>query len=131
MSLKESTLTVRGILSLFWPWLSVTPFAKADVAREVEINQAFARKSQSQLNDYRIEYEPVVRELVRTFRSGMWGSFWFLITAIVAASIMAAFWHASSEAKTLLGGASIFVFAWSTLARLGRDATSFGGNSVV
>jgi hypothetical protein len=131
MTLKECALTVRGIFSLFWPWLSVTPFAGADVEREVEINEAFARMSQSQRIDYRIEYEPVVKKRVQAFRSGVWGSFWFLITAVVAALVWGAFWRAPPEAKTLLGVASVFVFAWSTLARLGRGATSFGGNTIV
>jgi hypothetical protein len=124
-------LTVRGILSLILPWLSVTPFAKADVEKEVEINQAFAKKSASQLNAYRIEYEPVVKKRVQTFRSGVWGSFFFLITAVFAALIWAAFLPASPKARVVFGAASLFVFAWSTLARLGRGATSFGGNTIV
>ncbi len=131
MSLKECTLTVRGILSLFLPWLSVTPFAQADVDREVEVNHAFARKSQSQINDYRIEYEPEVKKRMYSFRWGVWGSFLFLLVAVIAALVLATFWRASPEAKFLLGGASIFVFAWSTLARLGRSGTSLGGNTAI
>jgi hypothetical protein len=87
--------------------------------------------SQSQRLDYRIEYEPVVKKRVQAFRSGVWGSFWFLITSVVAALVWGAFWRAPHEAKTLLGVVSVFVFAWSTLARLGRGATSFGGNTIV
>jgi len=30
-----------------------------------------------------------------------------------------------------LGAAAIFVFVWSTLARLGRSATSFGSNAIL
>jgi hypothetical protein len=131
MTIKECGLTARGILSLFLPWLSVTPFAKADVDNEVKVNQAFARKSESQRNDYRIEYEPVVKQRMQTFRSGVWGSFWFLFSAFVVALILRALWHASPDAKLLVGVASIFVFAWSTLARLGRNATSFGGNTII
>jgi hypothetical protein len=131
MKLKEFTLTLRGLFSLFMPWLSVKPFVKADVERETEVNQAFARKSASQLADYRLEYEPVVKERVRSFRSGVWRSFLFLLTAVIVALVLAAFWRASSQAKTFLGAASIFVFAWSTLARLGRGATSWGGNTIV
>src|SRR4051812_22714601 len=112
MKLKEWTLTARGIFSLFMPWLSVKPFAKADVEREIEVNQAFARKSASQLADYQLEYEAIVKERLRAFRSGVWRSFWFLLTAVIVALIVAAFWHASPKAKTLLGGLSIFVFAW-------------------
>jgi hypothetical protein len=131
MKRNEWTLTARGIFSLYLPWLSVKPFVKADVEREIEVNQAFARKSASQLADYRLEYEPVVKDRIRAFRSGVWRSFWFLLTAVIVALIIAAFWHASPKAKTLLAGASIFVFAWSTLARLGRGATSWGGNTIV
>jgi hypothetical protein len=131
MTIKECTLTVRGILSLFLPWLSVTPFAKADVENETKVNHAFGRMSESQRDDYRKEYEPMVKQRMQTFRSGVWGSFWFLISAIVVALISRAFWHASSDAKLLVGIASVFVFAWSTLARLGRNATSFGGNTIV
>src|SRR5204863_1913884 len=76
-------------------------------------------------------YEPVVNERLQIFRRGIWGSFWFLATAVIAAVILAAFWHALSSTKLLLGGASIFAFAWATLARLGRGATSFGGNTVL
>src|SRR3979411_1318936 len=98
MKQKEWTLTARGIFSLFMPWLSVKPFAKADVERDIEVNQAFARKSASQLADYRLEYEPVVKERVRSFRSGVWRAFWFLLTAVIIALVIAAFWHASSQA---------------------------------
>src|SRR3954447_24346916 len=106
MKLKEWTLTARGIFSLFMPWLSVKPFAKADVEREIEVNQGFARKSASQIADYRLEYEAVVKERMRAFRSGVWRSFWFLLTAIVVALIIATFWHAAPKAKTVLAGAS-------------------------
>ncbi len=92
---------------------------RTNVDNEVKINEAVARMSQSQIIDYRLEYETVVKKRMQAFRSGVWASFWFLITAVVAALILAAFWHASPKAKFLLGGASIFVFAWSTLARLG------------
>jgi hypothetical protein len=106
-------------------------FAQDDVDYEVTVNQAVARKSQSQLIDYRLEYEPEVRRRLQTFRWGVWGSFLFLFTAVIAALVLAAFWRASPEAKFLLGCASIFVFAWSTLARLGRSATSSGGNTIL
>jgi hypothetical protein len=131
MATKEWSLTVRGIVSLFLPWLSITPFAKADVENEAKVNQAFARKSESQRDDYRREYEPVVKERIQTFRSGVWSSFLFLISGVVIALILRSFWNASPSAKVLLGISSVFVFAWSTLARLGRNATSFGGNTVI
>jgi hypothetical protein len=130
-AIKEWTLTARVIFSLFFPWLSITPFAKADVEREAKVNNALGRMSDSQRDDYRKEYETVVKQRMRTFRSGVWGSFWFLISAVVVALILCAIWHASPGAKTLLGIVSVFVFAWSTLARLGRSATSFGGNTVI
>ena len=131
MKLKEWGLTALGVLSLFWPWVSAKPFVNADVDTEIKVNQAFARKSESQLNDYRLQYEPQLKERLGIFRRGVWGAFWFLVTAVLAALIIATFWHTSSSAKVLLGGASIFVFAWSTLARLGRDAMSFGGNTII
>jgi len=131
MATREWMLTARGIFSLFLPSLSMTPFAKADVEREAKVNQAFGRKSESQREDYRKEYETVVKQRMQAFRSGVWGSFWFLISAIVIALILRVVWHAQSCEKILLGVASVFVFGWSTLARLGRNATSFGGNTVI
>lgn len=131
MTIKEWTLTARGIFSLFLPWLSVTPFAKADVDHEVKVNQAFAQKTASQLDDYRLEYESLVRKRLQTFRWGVWSSFFFLTTAVIVALFLVALWHISPSTKILLGGASIFAFAWSTLARLGTGATSFGGNTIV
>jgi hypothetical protein len=95
------------------------------------VNQAFARKSQSQIIDYRVEYEPEVKKRMESFRWGVWGSFLFLLIAVITALVIAALWRASAEAKFLLGGASIFIFAWSTLARLGRGGTSFGGNTAI
>jgi hypothetical protein len=73
--------------------------------------------SESQRIDYRRSYEPEVKARLTTFRHGVWGSLIFLITAVIAAVIVAAFWHTSPGSKVLLGGASIFVFAWSTPAR--------------
>ena len=131
MEIKEFGLTILGFLSLFWPWMTATPFANADVATEIEVNQAFARMSKSERIDYRRSYDPEVKARLSAFRHGVWGSFIFLFTAVIAAVIIAAFWHTSPRSRVLLGGASIFVFAWSTLARLGRRATSFGGNTIL
>src|SRR5665213_2019574 len=131
MNLREFGLTILGFLSLLWPWTTAKPFVNADVENEMKVNTAFARKSASQLQDYRFEYEPEVKNRLSTFRRGVWGAFWFLVTAVLVALVIAAFWHRTMEAKTLLGAASVFVFAWSTLARLGRRATSFGGNTIL
>jgi hypothetical protein len=131
MRIKEWGLTFLGVLSLFWPWVSVRPFVDDDYDQELKINTAIAKKPKSEIDKLRQEYEPVVEGRLQTFRRGVWGSFWFLVTAVIAAMILAAFWHAAPGVKVLLGDASIFVFAWSTLARIGRGATSFGGNTIL
>src|SRR6185312_14327832 len=127
MKAKECGLTILGILSLFWPWASVKPFVDDDLGAELETNQFLAARPQAEIDGRRQQYEPEVRKRLRTFRWGVWGSFWFLVTAVIAAMVLAAFWHASPKAKVWLGGPSIFVFAWATLARLGRSAMSLGG----
>jgi hypothetical protein len=57
---KEFGLTILGFLSLLWPWTTAKPFVNADVENEIKVDNAFARKSASQLQDYRLEYEPDV-----------------------------------------------------------------------
>jgi hypothetical protein len=129
--MKELGLTIRGVLWLIWPWVSVKPFVDDDYDQELKVNPAIARKPKSEIDKLRREYEPVLEKRLRTFRQGVWGSFWFLVTAVIAAVVLAAFWHVAPSIKVLLGDASIFVFAWSTLARIGRGATSFGGNTIL
>jgi hypothetical protein len=131
MTIKELGLTVRGVLALFWPWVSVKPFANDDVDAEVQTNQAFARMPKLEITRYRLEYETQVRKRLATFRWGVWRSFLFLLTAIMVAMIFTIFAHASPTAKVWLGALSMFVFAWATLARLGREATSFGGTTAL
>lgn len=131
MRIKECTLTVRGVCSLFWPWLGLKPFVDDDFDQEFKINPAIARESPAQIDRRRQDYKWTVAERLHTFRWGVWGSFGFLSTAVIVALVLAVFLHFSPNAKILLGGASIFVFAWSTLARLGRSATSFGGNTIL
>jgi hypothetical protein len=131
MTMKELGLTVRGVFSLFWPWVSVQGFVNDDVDAEIKTNQAFARKSKAEINQFRLQYEPQVQERLGTFRWGVWRSFLFLLTAIIAAMLLALFAHPSPTAKVWLGALSMFVFAWATLARLGRDATSFGGKTAL
>src|SRR5258708_2021020 len=75
MSIKELGLTFRGILSLFWPWASVKPFVDDDYDQEPKINPAISRKPKAEIDKLRLEYEPVVRERLGTFRWGVWGSF--------------------------------------------------------
>jgi hypothetical protein len=132
MEMTEWGLTFRGIFSLFWPWMSVKPFVDDDYDAELKTNIFLAAEPKAKIDQRRKEYEPEVKERLRTFRWGMWGSFLFLVTAIIAATVLAQFFrHASPNVKVWLGGASIFVFAWATLARLGRSATSMGGNAAL
>jgi hypothetical protein len=131
MRIKEMGLTALGVLSLVWPWVTVKPFVNDDYDAELKMNKQLALRPKSEIDQKKQEYEPEVKERMTTFRRGFWGSFWFLVTAVFVALVLAAFWRSSSEAKLLLGGASIFVFAWSTLARLGRSATSIGGKTAL
>jgi hypothetical protein len=102
MAANEWSLTARGIFSLFIPWLSVTPFAKSDVEHEATVNNAFARMSESQRDDYRKGHEIEVKKRMKTFRSGVWGSFWLLISAVIIALILRAFWNAQAGEKVLV-----------------------------
>jgi hypothetical protein len=131
MTIKELGLTLRGLYLLVWPGLSVRPFVDDDYDAELKNNTQLAKEPAAAIERRRREYEPQVQQRMRTFRWGVWGSFLFLLTAIVAAIVLKLFWQASPNAKVWLGGASIFVFAWSTLARLGRSATSMGGNTAL
>lgn len=131
MRIKEWGLTALGVFSLFWPWVTVQPFVNDDYDAELKTNPQLAAKPKD-VEKRKLEYAPEVKERLRTFRRGVWGSFWFLVTAIVAATLLAAFcFDPSPMEKVWLGGASIFVFAWSTLARLSRKATSMGGNTAL
>jgi hypothetical protein len=130
MKMKEFTLTVRGVLLLFLP-LSVQPFVDDDYDRELIVNPAIAKEPKAQIDKRRQEYKPVVEDRLSTFRWGVLGCLLFLLTAITVALGLAIIWHAAPRARFFLGGASIFVFAWSTLARRGRSATSFGGNTIL
>jgi hypothetical protein len=131
MTMKELGLTLRGLSLLVWPGLSVRPFVDDDYDAELKTNTQLAKEPAAAIEKRRREYEPEVRQRMGTFRWGVWGSFLFLLTAIIAAIILKLFWQASPNAKVWLGGASIFVFAWSTLARLGRSATSMGGKTAL
>jgi hypothetical protein len=132
MEMKELSLTFRGIFSLFWPLLSMRPFVDNDYDAEIAGNKALAKKSEAEIEKRRKEYEPEVEKRMRSFRWVVWSSFLFLLSAITVAKTTTALLRpASPSAKIFLGGASIFSFAWSTLARLGRSGTSMGGNTAL
>jgi hypothetical protein len=132
MRAKEWGLTFFGIFSLFWPWVSVKPFVNDDYDAELKRNKQLAARPKAEIDKQRDEYEPEVKRRLRTFRWGVWGAFSFLVTAIIAATVLAVFfWYPSPNAKVWLGNASIFAFAWATLARLGKGGTSWGGKTVL
>lgn len=90
MRIKEWGLTALGVFSLFWPWVTVQPFVNDDYDAELKANPQLAAKPKD-VEKRKLEYAPEVKERLRTFRRGVWGSFWFLVTAIVAATLLAAF----------------------------------------
>lgn len=129
--LKELWLTILGIISLFWPWTTVKPFANDDYVAELKTNTSLAKKPDEEIAKLRQAYEPEVKQRFKSFRRIVWGSFWFLVTAIIVALFVAPRLHVSPGTRTLLGALSIFVFAWATLARLGRSSMSMGGETAL
>jgi predicted permease len=112
--------------------MTVKPFVNDDWDAELIANDAMAKKSKAEIEKEKKKYESEVRRRLGIFRRGIWGSFFALITAVVAAEVASAFIpQTSSSARVFLGGSSIFVFAWATLARLSRSATSLGGATVL
>jgi hypothetical protein len=122
--LREFGLTLLGLLALVWPWTTVKPFANDDFDTELTTTNHHAKLSDTQLAKERTDYQKETKRRFKGFRRGFWGSFIFLVSAIVIAVITGSHSHPSSEVKTLLGALSIFVFAWATLARIGHDAES-------
>jgi|SRR5262252_206028 len=131
-SVREWTLLARGMLALFWKRTDLQPLIDSDFERELSKNIYLAREPQQKQEQQRAQYEPVLRERVSLLRRGLAVSFVFLASAVLLALSMIAFgYRASGSGKIWLGGLSIFCFAWSTLARLGKPGTSFGGETVI
>lgn len=121
MKMKEVGLTILGVLSLFWPWMTVQPFVDDDYDAELEANTHLAKKSKTEIDKLRKEYVSVMQERLQTFRRGVWGSFFFLLTAVIVAMLVAAFlWNPSSITKILVAGASLFVPAWRATCHVVR-----------
>jgi hypothetical protein len=129
---REWTLMARGVLALFWKRTDLQPLIDSDFERELSKNISLAREPQQRQEQRRAEYEPVLRERVSLLKRGLVMSFVFLVSAVLLALSMIAFgYRASGSGKIWLGGLSLFCFAWSTLARLGKPGTSFGGETVI
>jgi hypothetical protein len=125
--IAEFRLMTRGVFALLWKKVRIRPLLDADLDFECSRNPHFAQQSrEKQLNDYK----PVFVERLRALRKGLVASFIFLISAVVVAFLLTKLGcRLSARDKVWLGGASIFSFAWSTLARL--TARSFGEDTVL
>jgi hypothetical protein len=129
---QEWTLLARGVLALFWKRTDLQPLIDSDFELELSKNINLAREPGQMQEQHRVEYEPVLSERVSLLRRGLAVSFVFLASAVLLAVLMIAFGcRASGMVKIWLGGLSLFCFAWSTLARLGKPGTSWGGETVI
>ena len=129
---REWTLMARGLIALLWKRTDFQPLIDSDFERELSKNIYLARESKQRQEQQRAQCESTLTERVSLLRRGLAVSFVFLASAVLLALSMIAFgFRASGSGKIWLGGLSIFCFAWSTLARLGKPGTSLGGETVI
>lgn len=131
-STSECLLMVVGILRVFRITRRVQRLVDADYNLEMSRNKELRESSSSSQAEWRDRTEKNVEERLNILRRNTTRSFVFLASAvavIVFSSLLVS--GAAPSPQVWLGIASIFFFAWATLARLGWSGASWSGDTVV
>lgn len=129
---SELALMSRGILALIRKGTDIRPLADSDHALNLaaDANLRNASSDRQELSRPHTA-ENVIARLNILRRNILW-SFAILASAVIASAFLRHFIPApTKQCQALLGVASIFLFAWATLGRLGWTGQSHGGNSVI
>jgi hypothetical protein len=127
--IADLRLMLRGMFALLSKRVSVQRLVDADIDFESSRNPFYANEAREK---QRREHKPVLIDRLRALRKGLLFSFIFMLSAVILGFLLIALGcRLSSHDKAWLGGASMFSFAWSTLARLSKPKTSLGGDSVI
>ncbi len=129
---SEWALMARCVVALFWKSANVQPLIDADHARELLRNIQLRAASSDVQERHRSEYATTLAQRLRLLRRSVFGSF-FILASAVALSVLGTYVFAplSTGQRAALGAASIFSFAWATVARLGWPGQSWKGDTVV
>jgi hypothetical protein len=123
---------VRGVVALFRPSVDVQRLIDADHALELSGNRQLREAPPEQQEQHRRKYAATIALRLRLLRRNVFWSFAILASAVMLALLSS--WLAvspSPSGRALLGGASVFCFAWATLGRLGWSGQSYKGDTVV
>jgi hypothetical protein len=129
---NEVTLMLRGASALLSRRVNIDPLVEADVLGELKTNDQLRRKignSPKEIKQYQENYKPTVVERIRLLRRSLFGSLVLLLTATIIALIIARI--TGRFAPAWIAIASVFLLAWSTVARLGYAGRSWGKITVV
>jgi len=129
--MTELSLMLRGLVALVVPGVSLEPLAEAEHRRALSRNEQLRCAPPEAHAKHLRECGEAVSRRLRLLRRNLVLSFAFIASAIATAAGSRAFAVVPESLDPLLGGGSVFLFAWATLGRLGWFGQSWKGDTVV
>lgn len=129
----RGALLVRAFFSVCLPGDRIERLAQADYEDELVRNDQLRDSPEARQRQAREETLDHVRARISRIRRDLGYSLLILVSAVLLALGLVHGLGAkpSAAASRLLGGASIFAFAWATLGRLGWAGKSWSGVTVI
>ena len=130
--LEEWRLMARGVVALVWKSSNVQPLVDADHKRELSQNVQLAQAPLEKQEQHRRGYVSTLNRRIQLLRRNHIWSFVLMGSAVIVALIFSHFtWSPTPVTRVWFGVASVFCFAWATLARIGWAGQSWKGDTVV
>jgi hypothetical protein len=123
--IAELRLMIRGTFALLYKRVSIEPLVNADHELDLSNNVQLAASPPATREEYRKHSRDNVIQRLSALRRRLAFSFIFLFSAAIIAFLLTGCPHG----KAWVGVASVFAFAWSTLARL--TERSWSGKAVI
>lgn len=129
----RSGLIARALFAVCLPGSRTDALAKVDHEDELARNEQLRASSEDRRQRAQEETRARVQAQIVRFRRDLGASFVILATAVLLAVglVHGLGSRPSPGAARLLGGASLFAFAWATLGRLGWAGKSWSGITVI
>lgn len=126
---------LKALACLFWGSLFVQDLVEVDFQEELSRNKQLACSEESKKNEHRRKLRECTMERRANLRRQLGRSFVWILSACLVGFLVAAFGWAVClsqfmRPRTVLAFASIFLFAWATLGRLGWASQSWSGDTV-
>lgn len=124
-------LFLRSLVALFFGGRYSEPLVLADHSQSLATNQGLREASAEQQAQALVDVREIVRVRLGLLRTRLIASFFSMGTAVAFAILNNRFGIGVATSDSVLIPASVFIFAWATLGRLGWAGQSIRGNTTV